>query len=63
MTTGEHKHCFCSEDTGGRIVCCTCGKPLEELYDTPENVLDWEQLGHKRDEIVTESKMKQGDLL
>ena len=63
MTTGEHEHCFCREDTGGRIICCRCGQPLEKLYDNPENILAWEQMGHKLDEIENENKMKQGDLL
>lgn len=49
ITTGEHRHCFCTEDTGGRIVCCQCGQPLEELYDTPEAVLMWERMNHERD--------------
>jgi len=63
MTAGEHEHCFCTEDTGGRIICCKCRLPLEDLYDKPELVLMWEKLGHKRDEIVNEEKVKQGKLL
>lgn len=51
MTAGEHEHCFCTEDTGGRIICCRCGKPLEGLYDEPELVLMWEQLGHEKNRL------------
>lgn len=28
MTTGEHIHCFCTQDTSGNIVCCRCGTAL-----------------------------------
>lgn len=48
MTTGEHRHCFCIEDTGGHIICCVCRLPLEVVYDKPELVLMWEKMGHDK---------------
>lgn len=24
MTTGEHRHCFCSQDAARNPMCCTC---------------------------------------
>jgi len=62
-SAGEHEHCFCRKDTGGRIICCRCGQPLGGQVVNREIVLMWEQMGHKRDEIENENKMKQGDLL
>lgn len=55
MTTGEHAHCYCNEDTGGRIVCCVCGAPLKDIYDKPELVMMWEKMWH--DEKKEERKV------
>ena len=47
MTTGEHTHCYCTENTAGEIVCCVSGSPLQELYDKPELVMMWEGMWHE----------------
>lgn len=57
MSTGEHRHCFCTEDTGGRIICCVCGSPLKVPYDEPELVLMWEKMGH--DKLKEERKIEE----
>ena len=28
-TTGEQSHCFCHQDTIGRLRCCFCGSVVE----------------------------------
>lgn len=43
--TEECQHCFCRQNVLGDIVCCRCGKVLEKLYDKPDIVLMWEQMG------------------
>lgn len=65
MTTGavEHKHCFCTVNTVGMPMCCKCGQVLGSIPENIEDFLMWEQMGHKRDEIENERRMKQGDLL
>ena len=60
MTTGDHKHCFCRENTAGEIVCCKCGQPLGAQVVDREIFLLWEQMGHLKAEIENEEKMKQG---
>ena len=57
MSTGEHRHCYSTEDTGGQIVCCVCGSPLEVLYDDPELVLMWERMRH--DKLKEERKVEE----
>ena len=63
MTTGEHSHCFCTQNTAGQPMCCICGVVLQSKIIDLETFLQWEQMGHKRDEIENDSKMKQGKLL
>jgi hypothetical protein len=46
LTTGEHTHCYCTQNAAGQVVCCVCGKPLEKLYDKPELVMMWEGFWH-----------------
>ena len=65
MSTGEHRHCYCTTDTGGQIVCCVCGSPLEKPYDTVDLVLMWEQMGHdkKKEERKFEEPVEQNPYL
>lgn len=35
LSTGDHMHCFCSQDTGGNIMCCKCGTLLMDCRSCP----------------------------
>ncbi len=65
MTTGEHAHCYCSENAAGEIVCCVCGSRLNVVYDNPELVLMWEGMDHdkKKEERNVEKTLEQNPRL
>jgi len=57
MTTGQHNHCFCSQDTIGRPMCCKCWAtllpdgstqyPAELIEGVRKGIEDFKQEGMK----------------